>query len=190
MIPILLKDQQKCTFMASTVTVFVPKAWLLVSLFATFFVGHHFYSFLMGMVYQPLFFFCLVRVYDPLFLNRFWSSSQNGGCADFQWKKIIVTAFLRLIEVYEPQRGPICWFSKRPRPNGVLSFWTKTHNAKRKKKGGNMGVLFIFFWFRNMKFRDWYDLQKPYYAYLHLTHVTIKSQPNASRDSQDLDPMG
>ena len=138
--PILQKDQQKFTFMASTVSVFGTKSMTCGCCVATFFVGHDFSLFLMGMVYEPLYFY------------RFWSSSQNGGCAHFQWKNvIIVTAFLRLIEVFEPQRGPSCWFSKR-RPMAVLSFWTKTHNAKRKKKTGETWeeisgnhVFFLFF---------------------------------------------
>ena len=69
------------------------------------------------------------------FLIGFDHHPKMVGVPTSTGKKIIVTAFLRLIEVFEPQRGPICWFSKR-RPMVCWVFWTKTHNAKRNKKTG------------------------------------------------------
>lgn len=101
------------------------------------------------------------------FLIGFDHHPKMVGVPTSTGKKIIVTAFLRLIEVFEPQRGPICWFSKR-RPMVCWVFWTKTHNAKRNKKSGETweeisgNHVFFFSDVNTGKCRYWYDLENSY----------------------------
>ena len=135
------KDQQKFTFMASTVTVFGTKSMTFGFSVCNLFCWPSFLLIFNGNGLPTTIFFLLRKGFtNHYFLIGFDHHPKMVGVPFSSGKTIIVTAFLRLIEVFEPQRGPICWFSKR-RP------------------------------------------MEPYYAYLHLTHVTIKSQSKASRDS-------